>query len=337
VSSGQTLDDNSAARARHGLLGRLSAIPTPIIFLGSIAIALVVLWQSGDVGSVFDSLRDASPWQLALGAALYLAGLFLLCVRWHLLVKMVHGKSSFGRAGEAFLTSVVINYAAPVGLAVPSRAALTKRALGLNLTETSAVALWEVGADVIVLGIGTAIWLITGGWSESDVSISEASPIVLIAVLACVLIGVGVLAFVLRSVRTASIRRRVRGVLIYPLHAPRQAGITLGVTAIYWFMQGLVLAIMLSALDVEPEPLLVLGVTSLPILVGMLSPFPGGAGIRETLMGGIARIHGAAVSPTIFAAVAYRLALFVSIPVLYLIFRLWLSVRKSALVEQEGT
>ena len=89
-------------------------------------------------------------------------------------------------------------------------------------------------------------------------------------------------------------------------------------------MQGFVLAIMLNALDVHPGPLLVLGITSLPILVGMLSPLPGGAGVRETLMGGIARIHGAAVSPTIFAAVAYRLALFASIPVMYLIFRLWL-------------
>jgi uncharacterized membrane protein YbhN (UPF0104 family) len=337
VSSESTLDGKPAARTRHGLLGRLSAIPTPVIFLASIAIALVVLWQSGDVGSVFDSLRDASLWQLAFGAVLYLAGLFLLCVRWHLLVKMVHGKSSFGSAGEAFLTSVVINYAAPVGLAVPTRAALTKRALGLNLTETSAVALWEVGADVIILGIGTAIWLGAGGWSESDLSISDASPLVVIGVLTCVVIGFGLLSFVMRSVRTASIRRRVRGVLTYPLHAPRQAAITLSVTAIYWVMQGFVLAIMLNALDVEPEPLLVLGVTSLPILVGMLSPFPGGAGIRETLMGGIARIHGAAVSPTIFAAVAYRLALFVSIPVLYVVFRLWLSARKPALAEQEGT
>ena len=92
---------------------------------------------------------------------------------------------------------------------------------------------------------------------------------------------------------------------------------------------------MLNALDVKPEPLLVLGITSLPILIGMLSPLPGGAGVRETLMGGIARIHGAAVSPTIFAAVAYRLALFASIPVLYLLFRVWLSFGKQPSVEME--
>ena len=120
---------------------------------------MLVLWRSGDVGSVVDSLRHADPALLALGAILYLIGLFLLCIRWHSLILMIHGTSNFGRAGEAFLTSVVINYAAPVGLAVPTRAALTKRALGLSLTETSAVALWEVGADVIILSIGSCF-----GW-----------------------------------------------------------------------------------------------------------------------------------------------------------------------------
>lgn len=314
---------------RHGILGRLAAIPTPVIFLGSIAIAVAVLWQSGDVGDVADSLRDANPWLLVLGAVLYLVGLFLLCIRWHSLVLMIHGSSHFARAGEAFLTSVVINYAAPVGLAVPTRAALTKRALGLSLTETSAVALWEVGADVIVLGVGSLIWLVLGGYSESDVSLSDVSLLTAIGGVIALTVAGGAFVFVLRSVRLASMRRQIRNVLAYPAQSPRQAMMTLAITAIYWIAQGLVLAIMLNALDVDPKPLLVLGITSLPILVGMLSPLPGGAGIRETLMGGIARIHGVPVSPTIFAAVAYRLALFASIPVLYLVFRVWLSFEKT--------
>ena len=109
----------------------------------------------------------------------------------------------------------------------------------------------------------------------------------------------------------------------------------MGITAIYWLIQAFVLAIMLNALGVDPRPGLVLGVTSLPILIGMLSPLPGGAGIREALMGGIARIHGAAVAPTIFAAVAYRIALFASIPVLYILFRVWLSVGKAPAISLE--
>jgi uncharacterized membrane protein YbhN (UPF0104 family) len=320
---------------RRGFFHRLAAIPTPVIFLGSITIAVLVLWRSGDVGSVVDSLRHADPALLVLGAILYLIGLFLLCVRWHSLVLMIHGSSNFGRAGEAFLTSVVINYAAPVGLAVPTRAALTKRALGLSLTETTAVALWEVGADVIILSIGSLLWLATGGWQESNVSVSDVSPLVLVGGLVVVVVGALVAFAVLRSVRTATIRHRIGSIMNYPLQSPGQAALTLAITAVYWVIQGFVLAIMLNALDVEPKPLLVLGITSLPILIGMLSPLPGGAGVRETLMGGIARIHGAAVSPTIFAAVAYRLALFASIPVLYLLFRVWLSFGKQPDVEME--
>jgi uncharacterized protein (TIRG00374 family) len=319
----------NAPKRKRGLIGKIAAIPTPVIFLGSIGIAILVLWQSGDVGDVVDSLRDANPWLLVLGAVLYLAGLFLLCIRWHSLVVMIHGSSNFGRAGEAFLTSVVINYAAPVGLAVPTRAALTKRALGLSLTETSAVALWEVGADVIILGLGSAMWLIFGGYSESEISISEQSPLVWIGSALAIAVGCAAMVIVLRSVRLSSIRSKIRAVLVYPLDSPRQAVLTLAITAVYWIVQGFVLAIMLNALGIEPTFLLVLGITSIPILVGMLSPLPGGAGVRETLMGGIARIHGVAVSPTIFAAVAYRLALFASIPILYLVFRVWLSFGKS--------
>lgn len=328
--SSEPLASQRIPKRRTGIIGRIASIPTPVIFLGSIGIAVLVLWQSGDVGSVVDSLRDANPWLLTLGAVIYLIGLFLLCIRWHSLVIMVHGSSNFGRAGEAFLTSVVINYAAPVGLAVPTRAALTKRALGLSLTETSAVALWEVGADVIILGIGSLTWLVLGGYSESDISLTGQSLLVYVGIAIVLAVGAVVFLFALRSIRLASIRNKVIGVLTYPSRSPRQATITLAVTGIYWALQGVVLAIMLHALDIEPTVLLVLGITSIPILVGMLSPLPGGAGVRETLMGGIARVHGVAVAPVIFAAVAYRLALFASIPILYLIFRVWLSFDKSA-------
>jgi uncharacterized membrane protein YbhN (UPF0104 family) len=320
---------------RRGFTHRLAGIPTPVIFLASIGIALVVLWRSGDVGSVLDSLRDADPKLLLLGAVLYLIGLFLLCIRWHSLVRMIHGESNLPRAGEAFLTSVVINYAAPIGLAVPSRAALTKRALGLSLTETGAVALWEVGADVIVLGLGSVIRLMTGGWRESDFSVSGISLLVWVLIVAVAALGLIGLITVLRATRLARLRNRIGIVLVYPTNSPTWAGVTMAITVIYWVVQGIVLAIMLNALDVDPKPLLVLGVTSVPILIGMLSPFPGGAGIRETLMGGIARIHDAAVSPTIFAAVAYRLALFASIPVLYLLFRVWLAFGKNPNIQLE--
>ena len=85
---------------RRGFIHRLATIPTPVIFLGSIAIAVIVLWRSGDVGSVVDSLRHADPALLVLGAILYLVGLFLLCIRWHSLVLMIHAGLAEGREGS---------------------------------------------------------------------------------------------------------------------------------------------------------------------------------------------------------------------------------------------
>jgi uncharacterized membrane protein YbhN (UPF0104 family) len=47
----------------------------------------------------------------------------------------------------------------------------------------------------------------------------------------------------------------------------------------------------------------------------MLSPVPGGAGVREALMAGAARLEGLAAGPVVLAAITYRLALFVVTPI----------------------
>ncbi|GIW05076.1 MAG: hypothetical protein KatS3mg059_1696 [Thermomicrobiales bacterium] len=138
-------------------------IPTPIIFVAAIVIALAVLWQRGAIDDVQTVIRQADRTTLLTGLILYPAALALLCLRWHTLVRMIHGRSHAPRASEAFLTSVALNYTAPVSVASASRAILTKRALGLSVTETSAIAIWEVAADVAVLGCGGLAWIVVSG------------------------------------------------------------------------------------------------------------------------------------------------------------------------------
>ncbi|MDQ3167305.1 MAG: lysylphosphatidylglycerol synthase domain-containing protein, partial [Chloroflexota bacterium] len=98
-----------------------------MLFVAAALVGLVVLWRQGALGDVGSAVRSADPFLVVAGFLLYLLGLALLSSRWHLLVILTHGRSDPARAAEAFLTSVVINYAAPIGLAVPARAALTKR------------------------------------------------------------------------------------------------------------------------------------------------------------------------------------------------------------------
>jgi uncharacterized membrane protein YbhN (UPF0104 family) len=59
----------------------------------------------------------------------------------------------------------------------------------------------------------------------------------------------------------------------------------------------------------------------LPVLIGMLSPVPGGAGVREGLMAAVARLAGTPVGPVVLAAVTYRLILFVVTPLAWALAR----------------
>lgn len=308
-------------------LGPLARVPTPAIFAGSLVLAIVVLWLGGAFSDLGDALRNADYRLLVLAAPVYLVSLWILCFRWHYLVRMAHGSSHLARAAEAFLTSVVINYAAPIGLAVPSRAALTKRALGLNATETGIIALWEIAADVIVLAAGSVLWLLIADGATGKVAdrlhlTSERTWLAIIALI--VLAGLAVL--VLRRFSRLWIRARsiMHRLLLAPRDRPREAAICLLVSLIYWLLQGVVIAMIVAALDVSISFRLVLGLTTVPILIGMLSPVPGGAAVREGLMYVVAEISGAPSGRVLIAAFIYRLALFGAIPILYLITRAWL-------------
>ncbi|MEJ7762211.1 MAG: lysylphosphatidylglycerol synthase transmembrane domain-containing protein [Thermomicrobiales bacterium] len=305
-------------------------MPIPVIFALAVIVGLALLWRQGALGDVAGAVRAADAPLVVAGFLLYLVGLALLSLRWHLLVILTHGRSDPARAAEAFLTSVVINYAAPIGLAVPTRAALTKRALGLSMAETGAVAFWEIVADVVVLGAIAAVWLllVLGQASVVIDAVGPAGPWV-----AGAMVGLGAVAGAV-GLGVGPVRRRVArvagGAWSYPRRRPGLAAGILAVTAAYWVAQGVTLAVFLVAFGVGVSPVLVTGLTGLPVLVGMLSPVPGGAGVREALMVAVARVHGADGGEVLMAALAYRVALFAAIPVLYGLVRLWLARRTRA-------
>jgi uncharacterized membrane protein YbhN (UPF0104 family) len=309
-------------------LAPLLRIPTPVIFVGSVVLAILVLWIQGALGNLIDVMADAQYSYVAIAAPIYLASLLLLCYRWHVLVEMAQGTSNFPRASEAFLTSVVINYAAPIGLAVPSRAALTKRALGLDARATGTIAVWEIGMDVIVLGLGTVLWLFLANGASSAVGAELSSSARLYATFG--LIGLAIVSVVLwwflkpadRRARAFGAARRI---IMAPRERPREALLGLLVTLVYWIIQGVVLALLVNAFNVEATFVFVLGLTTLPILVGMLSPIPGGAVVREALMYVVARLADIPGDPVIAAALIYRFALFAAIPILYIGVRWWIA------------
>lgn len=324
-------------RSWRSLLKRLGGIPTPLVFGGAIILALVILWYQGTLRDAVHALADADLKLLVLAAPIYVGSLWLLCYRWHALVRMAQGHSDLPRAAEAFLTSVVINYAAPIGLAVPSRAALTKRALGLDARATGTIAIWEIGADVLVLGTGTLLWFGMAEGSVTEVRAELAKSATLYAAVAIAIVALGCVA-ALWFMRSAAKRQRILSsigrVIIAPRKRPAEALLALAVTSVYWVIQGVVLGILVRAFDVPTSFEFILGLTSLPILVGMLSPIPGGAVVREALMYAVARLAGVPGDGVIAAALIYRFALFAAIPILYALTR-WLISRRGPVRDPE--
>jgi uncharacterized membrane protein YbhN (UPF0104 family) len=324
--AGPSLAVSNPPPARAGSWRRLLAIPTPLIFVASAAVAGLVLWWRGDLSDVGAAARHVAPGFVIGLLALYALGPVMQCLRWQALVQMVSGTSHPLRAAEVFLTSVVVNYAAPIGLAVPTRAALSKRDLGLTARASGAVVLWEAVLDIAILSVLSLIWLVAG---DLDVlrpierRAWEMAPALAVIGLVTGAIVVAV------ALRRPSWRRRIWSVthdfIRYPLRRPRPAWGAVGLTLGYWAVQAIVLRLLLqgTGIGAAASPMLVVGLVGLPILVGMLSPLPGGAGVREALMVAVAHAQGVDSAAVLLAAIAYRTALFVTIPILYAAVRFW--------------
>lgn len=310
--------------ARRGL-GRLLAVPTPVIFAASILVAVLLLWWQGSLADLASSLRQLSPATIAGALLLYGVGLALLSARWHALVRMAGGAAPPPVSADVFLTSVVVNYAAPIGLAVPTRAALSKRDLGLSVSGSGAVVLWEALLDLGTLALVGVAWLVIGGAGAVRVVTEQGGSWLVLAAVIVLAAGVALAAALAFSSR---LRARVRAfsgeAFGLPRRKPGPALAAFACTVVFWTLQAVILALLLAGFGVpNPTSSLVLGVLGWPVFVGMLSPVPGGAGVREALMvavAGLERIDGAAV---LLAAVTYRLALFVTLPLAYALARGW--------------
>lgn len=294
----------------------LFSIPTPVIFVAAALIATYALWRQGSLEAVATSLRATDPRWIVGILLVYACSIFVLGVRWDMLVRLVGGQPHWMSSAEVFLTSVIVNYAAPIGLAVPTRAALTVRDLGLTPMQSSVVVGWELLLDVAALGLIGLAWIMTGG-GPLLVNLLPGTG----ALVAVVALGLaGLLGIALVGWKTAFGRRlvaRLQPLLLAPAQRPGYAVIAVLLTALFWGAQSAVMAALVGLFGVTPTPSLMLGLMGLPMLIGMLSPVPGGAGVREALMTAMAGVEGQPGAPVLLAAVAYRLALFIVTPVVW--------------------
>ena len=315
VNADLNVDEGATLPRRHWF-SPLLAVPTPVIFLVAAAIAILLLWRQGGLAEIADSVRDVHPARLAAILIVYAASILLLGVRWHTLVRMAGGAPPWTSSAEVFLTSVIVNYAAPIGLAVPTRAALTIRDLQLSPSQSGAVVGWEAALDVVSLLVISASWLVLGGSDLVRVMTVDGRVLVLIAIV----VVFGALATRVAN-RSTALRSRIAPfagrILSSPADHPVLALVAVALTGGFWVTQLGIMAALLSVFGVSVSMQLLLGIMGVPVLAGMLSPVPGGAGVREALMAAAARLGGTPAAPVVLAAVAYRLALFLVTPLVW--------------------
>jgi uncharacterized membrane protein YbhN (UPF0104 family) len=308
--------DERATVPRRRWFSPVLAVPTPIIFSAAAALAVLLLWRQGGLVEIMGSMRNVHPGRIAAILLVYAGSILLLGVRWHALVRMAGGAPHWTSSAEVFLTSVIVNYAAPIGLAVPTRAALTVRDLELSPSQSGAVVGWEAALDVVALTAISAAWLILGGSELVQTMSVDGRVLVFIAIIG--LLGVVAMRFASRSTairsRIAPFAGRIRS---SPAEHPVLALVAIALTVGFWITQLGIMAALLAVFGVSVSLQLLLGIMGVPVLVGMLSPVPGGAGIREALMAAAARLGGTPAGPVVLAAVAYRLALFLVMPLVW--------------------
>jgi uncharacterized membrane protein YbhN (UPF0104 family) len=235
-----------------------------------------------------------------------------------MLVRMVGGAGSLSSSAEVFLTSVIVNYAAPIGLAVPTRAVLSARDLGLSASRSGGVVVWEAALDITVLGVSSLVWLMVGDIDVLQGVMPGGQRTTIVVAVIAALVALAIAAGLGRSQRHRQrVLAAVSELIHYPMREPRLALAAGGLTIVYWVIQAVVLWVLLAVGLVAVRGSLVIGMLGPPVLVGMLSPVPGGAGVREALMATVAHVEGVSVGAVLFAAIAYRAALFITVPVLY--------------------
>jgi uncharacterized membrane protein YbhN (UPF0104 family) len=306
------------------VLAPLLAIPTPIIFVVAAVIAAYALWRQGSLAEIGITLRAANPFAVVAILVTYALSILGLGLRWHSLVRMVGGQTSWPVSVEVFLTSVIVNYVAPIGLAVPTRAALTIRDLRLSPGQSAAVVAWEASFDLAALSAISLAWLASGGaMMMATGGVERGVPVAIgVAVALTVVAAMGLR----RTAAGRKVGELAAGGVVFARRQPGFALLAGVLTVGFWTVQTVVMAGLLALLGTRPTLPLLLGVMGLPVLIGMLSPVPGGAGVREALMAAVARLEGIAAGPVLLAAIAYRLALFVVTPLIWAAVRAWRAV-----------
>lgn len=289
-----------------------------------IAVGLYVFIRRADPAQVRAALSRLDARLVLELLALNCASVFLGGWRLAVLVDAVFPGISAASMARINLLSLASGYTAVGKLTAPMKAALLKRLHGVPLSSSTPAIIAEQAFDLVALG-ATAVLASLLSRPLLDqivrylrVDVGRIGAVLVAATLAA---GAAVAVALLLRNRVAFLRRATSAAAA----VGRDRRCVWKSVALTTALHGLNLAavaVTLHGLGLCLGFGLVLWLTCIPILAGMVSPIPGGLGVRELLFAGIYAISCGASAAAVLAPLVMRAAFFAALPVCYGLLRL---------------
>lgn len=298
---------------------------------GPIILVVLAVLASGEASRVGDALGAA---RLPLVIALLPIGLALPLVharRWQLMLASIGESVGLRDAIEMTVTASMVNYAIPGYSGSPTKGALVRQFHGVGFRRSIPTLAAEQVLDVFALAVGSVVGValaLAGGADLSgltDRSAAESIGVVLVA------------AAVILSVLAVLLRRYGRGFAEALLETTRllvrdrQLRLPLTwLTLAYWALNVLAIWAAAEAVGITLHPVALLLISNVPLLLGLLSPLPGGIGVREGAMTVIAGALSISATGILAAAVIQRGMLVLALPMAMAVLRFERRLRSSS-------
>lgn len=301
----------------------------PAVFWVGLAAALAALWLTGTFDEAWQSLRDANIWLLIVTILVATSLPIIHALRWRVVMRSMDTYLSAGEAADITVSSSLLNYASPGFVGASAKAILANRTAKVPYRDSALAIGFEHSLDLFLLIIMSTIAILILGPSNfyNLVSIDnwfsslliDAIIVGVLAVIILVAIRLGVLRYVRSLYDTVrTLGRKVDGRKVASL------------TVAYWGAQLAVVALLFLALDLPFEPFNILGIATVPVLAGMLSPVPGGIGVREAAIVALTTVTGILASTLLSLAILQRVLLIAALPLALLFVRVarWIGRRR---------
>lgn len=293
------------------------------LFWGAILLAGISLLTTGEGARIVQALAGA---RLSLIGPLLLIGIMLPIIharRWQLMLRAISQELPLTAAVELTVTSSLINYAVPGYVGSPAKGLLARQTYGIGLGRSVPTLAVEQALDALALVIGATVGLILAG--PSSLSWLAASFDRSLVTMIVMLLGIGLTTLLLAGYL---LRRRARQFIEALIASSRMLAnnrqhrtAILLLTGARWVADSATIWVAAAALGVHLGATALLLLTNIPLLLGLVSPFPGGVGLREGVMAAIAGMINLTITGIVAAAVLHRAVMVAALPVLLGIIR----------------